>query len=1129
VQKLAEVCIRRPVFATMIVLALVVVGAASYFRLGVDRFPSVELPTVSVRTELPGASVEEMETQVTQKIEEAVNTVQGITELRSITGPGTSIIIITFALSRSVDVAAQDVREKVLNAVRNLPRDVRTPAVAKLDNDQAPVLTLAVSGNRSLRELTEIADKVVKVDLERALGVGEVRLVGGLLRAVNVWIEADRLAAYQIPITAVRDAIVRQNADLPGGNVTAGRQEQSLRTMGRVVDPRGFNDLVVATINGAPVRVRDIGRAEDGTKEQRSTVRVNGVPTVILEVRRQSGENTVAVIEAVKQNLARLRPILPHDVSVEILRDQSRYIYAALHEISLHLVLGSILASLVVLAFMRSWRSTVIAAVAIPASIISAFGMMWALGFTLNSVTMLALVLMVGIVIDDAIVVLENIFRFVEEKRMSPFEAARAATADIGLAVMATTFSLVVIFVPVSFMSSVSGRFLYQFGLTAAVSVLVSLLVSFTLTPMMSARMLRAESAAGEHEAARSRRGFYRWIDAAYAWLLRLAIAPAGRVVAAAVALAVMAASVPLYGLVKREYVPSDVDEAEFEMFYEGPEGLSLAAMDEAVQAMDREIRAVRGVRLVLLTAGGGFLGRVNQGNGYVRIAPHDERTVTPARLWDGLRRGDPLAAFRGNFTQREVMQEVRQRLRKFRDMRVTVRNVPGFNIGGGNFDIDYVLRGPDLLTLARYGERLRQRALEMGGMIDLNTTLRLDRPELRVQIDRERAADLRVDVEQIATALRLMVGGDQEVSRFHDPVLDQDYDVQLRLSAADRRDPRTIERLYVSRSSAGASTALGAAPQVGMAPGGGLVRLDNVVKIAPAETPPRIDRSERQRENRLRGVVAPGYGQADRIEALRRATAELDLPAGYTTVVSGRAREFERTFVEFLWVFLLAVIFMYMILASQFESVVHPFTILLSLPLAVPFALVSLWYTGNTINLYSALGILVLFGVVKKNAILQIDQMNALRAAGLDRRSAVLEGNRNRLRPILMTTFTLVAGMLPLWMGSGPGAEERRAIAVVVIGGQTLSLLLTLLVTPVAYLLLDDLVRALRGRRRTGEAPRGAAARRPAEGPLAAVPLTGPAAGARNGGARPSEPVPADGDGEGAPAPPRPIGAGSP
>src|SRR5262249_19480336 len=409
------------------------------------------------------------------------------------------------------------------------------------------------------------------------------------------------------------------------------------------------------------------------------------------------------------------------------------------------------------------------------------------------------------------------------------------------------------------------------------------------------------------------------------------------------------------------------------------------------------------------------------------------------------------------------------QRLRKFRDLRVTIRNFAGFNIGGGNFDIDYVLRGPDLVALARYGDELRQRALQVGGMLDLNTTLRLDRPELRVQIDRERAGDLRVDTEQIATALRLMVGGDQEVSRFHDPLVDEDYDVQLRLSEADRRDPRTIARLFVSRFSTTANTALGAPAQVGLAPGGGLVRLDNVVRIAPAETAARIDRSDRQRENRLRGVIAPGYGQADRIDALRRATAAMNLPAGFNTVVSGRARGVGKTLGEVLRVFLLAVIFMYLILASQFESLVHPFTILLSLPLSAPFALLSLWYTGNTLNLYSALGILVLFGVVKKNAILQIDHMNALRAAGHDRRTAILLGNRNRLRPILMTTLALVAGMLPLWLGTGPGAEERRAIAVVVIGGQMLSLLLTLLVTPVAYMLFEDLAGLLRWRSLAG------------------------------------------------------------
>src|SRR6266581_4306101 len=420
----------------MIVLSLVVVGSASYFKLGVDRFPSVDLPTVSVRTNLPGASPEEMETLVSQPIEEVVNTVDGIDNLRSVSGQGNSFVIATFNLNRDIDTAAQDIRDRVATVVRDLPPDTRPPVISKFNNDSTPVITIALSGQRSIRELTEYGDKIVKVQLERASSVGEVAVVGGLERAINVWIDAERLAAYKIPISRVRDALQRQNADVPGGNVEAGKRELVLRTLGRYTDPREMEELVVANINGAPVKIRDIGRVEDGTKEQRSVARLNGVPTVTLEIRRQSGANTVEVIHNAKAQLDRVKAQLPADIKLEVIRDQERYIGAALHEITRHLVLGSILASLVVLAFMRSWRSTLIAAVAIPTSTIAAFGVMWGLGFTLNSVTMLALVLMVGIVIDDAIVVLENIFRFVEEKQMGAFEAAREATRDIGLAVM---------------------------------------------------------------------------------------------------------------------------------------------------------------------------------------------------------------------------------------------------------------------------------------------------------------------------------------------------------------------------------------------------------------------------------------------------------------------------------------------------------------------------------------------------------------------------------------------------------------------------------------------------------------------------------------------------------------------
>ena len=1055
-QKLAEICIRRPVFATMIVLSLVVVGTAGFFKLGVDRFPSVDLPTVSVRVNLPGAAPEEVESLIAQPIEEVVNTVDGISELRSVCGQGTAIVIATFKLDRNLESATQDVRDRVNTLGRTLPEDATPPVIQKFDNDSTPVMTIALSADRSLRELTELGDKMVRPQLERVGGVGEVRVVGGLDRAINVWIDAERLAAYQISISQIRQAIARQNADVPGGNVTTGKEELTLRTLGRFTDPRQFNDLVVANVNGAPVRLRDVGRVEDGTKEQRSFSRLNGVPTVTLDIRRQSGANTVEVIKGLKDALPRVTSQLPEDVKVEIIRDQSRYIEAALHEIQTHLVLGSILASLVVLLFMRSWRSTLIAAVAIPCSVISTFGMMKALNFTLNSVRMLALVLMVGVVIDDAIVVLENIFRFIEEKRIDSKEAAREATKDIGLAVLATTLSLVVIFLPVSFMSSISGRFLYQFGITAAVAILVSLLVSFTLTPMMSSRLIRVSDAKGGHESPASRRGFYRYIDSAYTHML--AFAMRHRLAVAVIAIATVLTSIPLYRAVKQEFIPTNVDEAEFEVSVNGPEGTNLPVMNEVITAMEKDILETPGVRLVLSSSGGSFLGGVNQGSAYVRIAPHEERTLSFGKFWTELKKGHPLNAFKGNYTQQDVMVEVRRRLQKYAPMRIGVRNAQSFNFGtGGRTDIDFVLRGPELVALAGYADDLVERSKSLGGIVDADTTLKLNKPELRVVINRDRAADLGVDTSDIATSLRLMVGGEEEVSRFRDESINEDYDVQLRLTEADRRDVETIKRLYVP-SSRGATAAGVAGP--------GLVRLDNLVKIERSTSPSRIDRLDRERQVSVRASVAPGYALADRIEALRGAVREMNLPSAYTTTVSGRARELERTFTEFIWAFILSIIFMYMILASQFESTVHPLTILLSLPLSVPFALLSIWGTGDTLNLYSALGILVLFGVVKKNAILQIDHMNSLRAKGMERHEAIMQGNRDRLRPILMTTLALVAGMLPLALGTGPGAEERRSIAIVVIGGQSLSLLLTLIATPVVYSLLDDLKGTARWRR---------------------------------------------------------------
>jgi hydrophobic/amphiphilic exporter-1 (mainly G- bacteria), HAE1 family len=628
---------------------------------------------------------------------------------------------------------------------------------------------------------------------------------------------------------------------------------------------------------------------------------------------------------------------------------------------------------------------------------------------------------------------------------MNAFEAARAATADIGLAVLATTLSLVVIFLPVSFMSSISGRFLYQFGITASVAILVSLLVSFTLTPMMSARMLKGHATHGAHAEAASRQGFYRHIDERYARMLRWTMAH--RRTAAVAAVLVASSSFLVFPFVRQEFIPGNVDEAEFEVGITAPEGTNLASMDEAMRAVEKEIRETRGVTTVLTSIGsGGGFGGLNTGNVFVKIKPHEERVFGFGRIWHEAMNLTPWRAFYGNYSQRDVMQEIRRRLRKFTHLRPSVRNIVAFNIGGGRAEISLSLRGPDIRTLVDTMEKVaaKTRSGEIPGIVDADVALRLDKPEFRIYVDRDRAADLGVDTTDIATSLRIMVGGDDRVTRYRDDTTNEDYDVQLRLDKQYRSDPDTISRLYLP------------------ARDGRLVRLDNVVRIEEGVAPSRIERLDRQRNVRLFAGVAPGYALGDRVTALRQDLAGMSLGRAYSVAVLGRGREMERTFTEFALAFLLSIAFMYMILASQFESLIDPLTILVSLPLSVPFALFSLWVTSDTLNLYSALGILVLFGIVKKNSILQIDHMNNLRRAhGLSRDEAVIQGNRDRLRPILMTTFALVAGMLPLALGTGPGAEERRSIAIVVIGGQTLSLLLTLLATPVFYTLFEDAVKS--------------------------------------------------------------------
>ena len=945
---LAEICVKRPVFALMLILALIVAGVAAFPQLGVDRFPNMDMPTVFVRTIYVGAAAQEVESEVSAVIEDAVATVAGIEELRSISRDGRSVVIVTFQLDRDIDSAAQDMRDAVAGALNQLPPGVDPPVVAKRDLDASSIMTLAVSGPRTPRELYVLADRYVKNVVESSHGVGEVIIGGAADRAVQVNIEAERLAAYQLSILQIHEALVRQNAEVPGGRMDEGHRERAVRTMGRVANARDFPDLVVATVDGHPVRLSDVGTVKDGTKEVRTLARLNGKPAVVLQVQRQSGENTVAVIEGVKALLDRSRELLPKDVTVEVVQDQSRYINESLHEIERHLIAGSILACITVMFFMRSWRSTIIAAVAIPASIIATFAFMRWFHFTLNNVTMLALVLMVGVVIDDAIVVLENVFHLIEEKGMAPAAAAVIGTKEIGLAVLATTLSLVIVFLPVSFLSSVTGRMLFQFGVTATVAILVSMLVSFSLTPMMCSRLLRPTT---KNTRSNSRSGFYSILERMYLWLLSKSLRY--RWLVLLLSLAVIASNIPLYDIVKQDYIPLNVDESEFEIRMEARQGSNLPAMRNTVDKAEDLLRDIDGIETIVTTVGTGSFGDINRARYFIRLQDSKQRTFSFTRLFKGLLRGNPGLAFEGNFTQREKMSEVREKLNTLPDIRISVRNLTSFR-QGAPVDIDFSITGPDIAKLLDFSTRLREKAQELPGIVDVHSTLQIDNPELLVQIDRDRAAALGVEVREIADTLRVAVGGDDRVSRYRDKTIDDAYDVELRLVGIDRGDVKSISQLYVRAKESPFPS------NVSALPGGddqevARTRIDNVVNFTYSEAASRIDRLNRQRMVAVRANLAAGYALGDGLEAMQAVADEIGLPAGFRSQVLGGGRELERTLADFSWTFVLSFIFMYIVLAAQFEHLVYPFIILLSLPLAVPFGMLSLYWGGETLNLYSA------------------------------------------------------------------------------------------------------------------------------------------------------------------------------
>ena len=1012
--KISEICVRRPVFATMLVGLLVVVGIASWKGLGVDLFPNIDIPIVTVTTTLSGASPEEVETTITKPIEEAVNTVSGIDELRSTSREGVSAVVIRFLLEKKGEEAAQDIRDRVATIIKNLPEGTDPPVIVKFDIDAAPVMTIAVSGTRDMREITKIADDQVKQVLETVNGVGAVSIVGGRKRAVNVYVNPSRMEAFGLSVPQVKAALQAQNLEIPGGRVETGTRELVLRTMGRMPSVEDFQQLIVANIGGRPIMVRDIGWVENGEEEARSLARFDGHPSVNLVIQKQSGTNTIEVIRKVKARLAQIGKTLPADIRIDPIRDQSVFILRSIREVQTHLLLGALLTSLVVLLFMRDWRTTLIASVAIPASIVATFTIIRAFGFTLNNITLLALTLSVGIVIDDAIVVLENIFRHVEEKGSPPRVAAVEATGEIGLAVSATTLSLVVIFLPVAFMAGTVGRFFHSYGITVAFAILFSWFVSFTLTPMLSSRFLKVQHA-GEHggKASSKENWFARTTTSSYLAILRWSLAH--RWVVGLVALAVVLSTVPLVGLVGKDFIPFD-DQSEFEIYIQMPEGYSLEAADAVFREVEADIRKVRGVKHLLAQIGDVAEGDVTQGTIYVRTLDIEER----------------------KFSQFDIMKDVRQAMAKYPALRPSVQNISALGRGGGirATPLTFFLRGPDLPKLQEYGDRIVAEMRTIKGMVDVDTSLSNRKPEVRVYVDRKKASDLGVQVENVASSLNVFVGG-EKVSKYREGA-DQ-YDVWLRADLPYRSSIPEVSNLPVPSSKLGK------------------VRIRDVAGLSPEMGPAQIDRATRQRQVTISANL-DGLPLGAASEHVRKIVDRLDLPADYQIEFFGRAKTMQETLSSFLVALLLSIIFMYMVLAAQFESFLHPVSIMLALPISIPFALLSLVVLRESLNIYSILGLFLLFGIVKKNGILQVDYSNTLRATGMPRDQAILEANAARLRPILMTTITLIAAMVPIALGKGPGAASRASLAKVIIGGQLLSLLLTLIVTPVAYSFFDDL-----------------------------------------------------------------------
>lgn len=1008
--KLTEISVKRPVFATVLILALVVLGLFSYLSLAVDQYPSMEFPVVAVTVQYPGAAPEQVESKVTQEIEEAVSEVAGVDHVTSTASEGMSVTVIQFTMETNADTAAQDVRDRVSRVQANLPEEAKTPIISRFDPSDTPIISIAVTGDKAPRELTVLAEDLITKRLKAVNGVASVEVKGGIDREIQIQLDSSQMSAYRLTIAEVLNGLRNENIDSPGGKVTDGGRKIDLRAVGSIKETAQFFDIAIGQRDGVPIYVKNVATVKDTTEEPATVTKLNDKTAIGLEIMKQSGSNTVQTVEQVKAQLESIKKDLPSGVDLVVVRDNSKTIKESVEDVEFNLIVGGVLAVAIVFLFLGNWRSTIISGIAIPVSVIASFAVMKLLDFTLNTMSLLALSLAVGLLIDDAIVVIENIVRHLEMGK-DKVTAALEGTAEIGLAVMATTFTLVAVFLPVGMMNGIVGQFFKQFGITVAASVLVSLFVAFTLTPMLSSKYL---AHAEIKDTSKLGRLWHKYNDkfdeltVRYGEFLRQALGQRRKVLLVAAALFV--GSLGLLPLLGATFIP-DADNNEITVSAVVDPGMSVSAAGEMADDMVQIVRSLPEVKQTYSVANAKDISIVAE------LTPKDQR-----------KRRDT-----------EIVAELRQSLSDITGAEISVSKKSTMSSGK---PVSIVVQGTSLETLAEVAEQVEQVIASIPGAVEVSSSYESGNPDAQLVIKHDRAADLGISTASIADALQTMFNG-KVVTQYKEG--DDSHDVRVILDPDNRRSLADVKHVYLSGS---------ARDKNGQAV---MVPLDQVTNTIYATSPAQIKRYDNQQQITISANLS-GITLGEFNTAFKKKVASVVMPEGYQFVTTGQAKSMNDAFSSMIAALALAVLFIFFVLAAQFESYLEPFAIMLALPLAIIGAIAGLLVMGSELSVMSLIGIIMLMGLVTKNAILLVDFAKQRRAQGVEREQALVEAASERLRPIIMTTAAMIVGMIPLALGIGPGAEARAPMAHAIIGGLVTSTILTLVVVPVVYTLFDDL-----------------------------------------------------------------------